>query len=332
MLYIQKQIQFWETDSPLPDSYKVGTTEEEYNDGAYLLLDSEQEQFHADHPEASPLECWNKQLDQANVLQQAKNTKMNEVYSVDYRHYFIDEKDVYLYDRLMLKDRCSRKDSIEIDDVTYPSALLVEALNEMDDYDEQCNQVTNALITAIDAAETAEAVEAIEVTGYPEVVHTTAETLQAKADDRTRRSPEVQAVTFIRAMVNSVSLPANKALDMQVLFPVWGEEGAEFGKQVEVGFRLQYKPEGKTDYTLYEVIQPHALQADWKPSELMALYKVVTVEHAGTLDDPIPYMQGMAFEKGKYYEQYGVIYLCILTTLTGYPNDLAELNTIVQPI
>ena len=46
MLYIQKEIQFWETDAPLPDSYKVGTMEEEYNDGAYLLLDAEQEQFH----------------------------------------------------------------------------------------------------------------------------------------------------------------------------------------------------------------------------------------------------------------------------------------------
>ena len=31
----------------------------------------------------------------------------------------------------------------------------------------------------------------------------------------------------------------------------------------------------------------------------------------GTLD--YPYVQGMAFEKDKYYKQYGVIYLCILT-------------------
>ena len=28
MLYIQKEIQFWETDAPLPDSYKVGTMED----------------------------------------------------------------------------------------------------------------------------------------------------------------------------------------------------------------------------------------------------------------------------------------------------------------
>ena len=338
MLYIQKQIKFWEVSTPLPVSYKIGTTEEEYNDGAYLLLDAEQEQFHTDHPEASPLECWNKALTPEpeptpeELLWQARDKKRQEVYDMDIYHYYIDEQDAYVGDTLRMKDKCNRQSEVEVNGNTYPAKLLSVALDEMTDYSEQCAKVTNTLLTAIDTAETAEAVEVIEVTGYPEVVHTTSEMLQAKADEAARKSPEAQAVTFARAMVNSVSLSANKALEMQVLFPVWGEEGAEFGKQVEVGFRLQYKPEGETDYTLYEVIQSHALQANWKPSELMALYKVVTVEHAGTLDDPIPYMQGMAFEKGKYYEQYGIVYLCILTTHTGYPNDLKDLNTIVQPI
>ena len=78
---------------------------------------------------------------------------------------------------------------------------------------------------------------------------------------------------------------------------------------------------------MFEVIQKHKLQADWKPGiETASLYKIVEAEHAGTLDDPIPYVQGMAFEKDKYYEQYGVIYLCILTTVTGYPNDLKDLT------
>ena len=40
----------------------------------------------------------------------------------------------------------------------------------------------------------------------------------------------------------------------------------------------------------------------------------------------------MAFEKGKYYSQYEVVYLCILTTVNGYPNDLKDLPTIVQPV
>lgn len=113
--------------------------------------------------------------------------------------------------------------------------------------------------------------------------------------------------------------------------PIWGEKDAEFGKEVKIGFRLRVV-EGESD-TLFEVIQKHKLQADWKPGiETASLYKIVEAEHAGTLDDPIPYVQGMAFEKDKYYEQYGVIYLCILTTVTGYPNDLKDLPTIVQEV
>lgn len=102
MLYIQKEIQFWETDAPLPDSYKVGTMEEEYNDGAYLLLDAEQEQFHTDHPEASPLECWymaltpEPQPTPEELLWRAHDAKRQEIYDKDIHHYYIDEQDVYV--------------------------------------------------------------------------------------------------------------------------------------------------------------------------------------------------------------------------------------------
>ena len=139
------------------------------------------------------------------------------------------------------------------------------------------------------------------------MIHTTTAALQTKADKAIAKSPEAQAVTFARAMMNSVSLTASQALEMQVLFPIWGEKDAEFGKEVEIGFRLRVV-EGESD-TLFEVIQKHC-RVDWKPGiETASPYKIVEAEHAGTLDDPIPYVQGMEFEKDKYYEQYGVIYL-----------------------
>jgi hypothetical protein len=201
----------------------------------------------------------------------------------------------------------------------------------MADYNDICIGLSEKFLSDIEAAETVEDVEVIEVTGYPDVIHRTTAALQTKADKAIAKSPEAQAVTFARAMMNSVSLTASQALEMQVLFPIWGEKNAEFGKEVEIGFRLRVV-EGESD-TLFEVIQKHKLQADWKPGiETASLYKIVEDEHAGTLDDPIPYVQGMAFEKDKYYEQYGVIYLCILTTVTGYPNDLKDLPTIVQKI
>ena len=51
MLYIQKNIQFLELEQELPDSYLVGDNIENYEDGAYLLLSEEQEQYHNDYPD-----------------------------------------------------------------------------------------------------------------------------------------------------------------------------------------------------------------------------------------------------------------------------------------
>ena len=62
MTYIQKQIRFWNAEAALPNSYKTGTTIEDYDNGAFLLLSSEQVAFHEAHPEASPIECWNMEI------------------------------------------------------------------------------------------------------------------------------------------------------------------------------------------------------------------------------------------------------------------------------
>lgn len=318
-------------------NYDIGTTWEDYVAGKYVLLTEEQIAFKEANEGASVEEVFNMQLTPIpeptpeEKLQTAKDLKRQEVYNTDYRHYYMENNDVYTYDRLSLKDQCARKDTVEVNGKSYKSSLLLEALNEMADYNDICIGLSEKLLSDIEAAETVEDVEVIEVTGYPEVIRTTTAALQTKVDKAIAKSPEAQAVTFARAMMNSVSLTASQALEMQVLFPIWGEKDAEFGKEVEIGFRLRVV-EGESD-TLFEVIQKHKLQADWKPGiETASLYKIVEAEHAGTLDDPIPYVQGMTFKKDKYYEQYGVIYLCILTTVTGYPNDLKDLPTIVQKI
>ena len=184
----------------------------------------------------------------------------------------------------------------------------------------------------VEAAESEAEVSNINIeNGLPDIIHTTINNIREEIEANKKSSPEIQAITFAKSQINEVALPANKALEMQVLFPIWGEKNAEFGKEVKPGFRLRVV-EGESD-TLFEVIQKHKLQAEWKPGASTAsLYKIVDAEHAGTLDDPIPYVQMMAFEKDKYYEQYGVVYLCILTTVTGYPNDLKDLPTIVQEV
>ena len=124
----------------------------------------------------------------------------------------------------------------------------------------------------------------------------------------------------IPARINERPLPAADALKHLSYYPEWGDEKAPMGKEVDAGFRLRHGG------TLYEVIQPHALQADWIPGTgTESLYKVVQEEHAGTADDPIPYAGNMELEEGKYYTQDGAVYLC--TRSTGQPvyHTLAEL-------
>lgn len=53
----------------------------------------------------------------------------------------------------------------------------------------------------------------------------------------------------------------------------------------------------------------HTTQADWTPDITPALWTVIDVTHAGTIDDPIPAVAGMEYTKGLYYIEDGVIYL-----------------------
>lgn len=62
MIYIQKQLDFYFSEVLLGDSYNVGTTLEDYDNGAFLLLSDEQIAFHEANPNASPLQVWNMEI------------------------------------------------------------------------------------------------------------------------------------------------------------------------------------------------------------------------------------------------------------------------------
>lgn len=82
------------------------------------------------------------------------------------------------------------------------------------------------------------------------------------------------------------------------------------GEQVNPGDRRYYAPTER----LYKVRdgQGHTTQADWTPDKTPALWAVVDVDHAGTIEDPIPAARGMDYIYGKYYRdpEDGKIYLC----------------------
>ena len=102
-----------------------------------------------------------------------------------------------------------------------------------------------------------------------------------------------------------ISLPDEQAAETPSLSQPW-----TVGEEVEPGDRRYYAP---TDL-LYKVRdgQGHTTQENWTPDKTPAMWAVVDVTHAGTVEDPIPAAKGMDYIYGKYYRdpEDGKIYLC----------------------
>lgn len=108
-----------------------------------------------------------------------------------------------------------------------------------------------------------------------------------------------------------------EALELQILYKTWEQQ---IGKQLNVGEYVQH--EGK----LYRVLQAHTAQSTWAPGNgTESLFVVIDKEHAGTLEDPIPYEGNMELFNGKYYIQNEVVYLCTRDSGTPLYHDLSSL-------
>lgn len=135
---------------------------------------------------------------------------------------------------------------------------------------------------------------------------------------------KVRDLFFIKHIdknINTFNLTVKEALSVKQYFPVW-----KINLQVNQGERYLCED------ILYECIQSHTTQDNWKPGiETSSLWKIVEVEHEGTLSDPIPYNGNMELIKDKYYIQNNVIYLCTRNTDIPVYNNLDELiNIYVQ--
>lgn len=144
---------------------------------------------------------------------------------------------------------------------------------------------------------------------------------------RISSDPNAQLMEAMREQMSGrTDMEDGKALMLANMFFTFSEL-CKREKEIKAGTIFRYGNK------LWRVVQTHTPQSVYPPSiDTASLYMRIDKSHAGTLDDPIPYEQNMAFEKGKYYSQYGVTYLCILTTVTGYPYDLKDLSTIVQAV
>lgn len=133
-----------------------------------------------------------------------------------------------------------------------------------------------------------------------------------------------KAKEAIKYSINSLDLSNNDTIKFKDYLPDWNDY---IGKSLPKDFKFRYNNQA------YKTLQYiNVVLENQTPNIVYALYAIINEEHEGTLEDPIPYQQQMTIEKGKYYSQYGVVYLAVQNMPTGMPYDLSQIPAIVQPV
>lgn len=112
---------------------------------------------------------------------------------------------------------------------------------------------------------------------------------------------EVAAKVFVQNQASSIS--DTTAMDMPDLFKTW-EEALADGKQLEKDAIINDSGQ------LYRVVQSVTPMEHQAPhmAGMLAIYRPIEPEHAGTQEDPIPWVYGMDCYAGTYYSYNGKIY------------------------
>lgn len=133
-----------------------------------------------------------------------------------------------------------------------------------------------------------------------------------------------EAKEAIKYSINALDLSNNDTIKYKDYLPDWNDY---INKSMPKDFKFQYNNQ---PYKTLQYI--NIVLSNQTPDIVYALYAIINEEHEGTLEDPIPYTQQMAIEKGKYYIQYDVVYLAVQNMPTGMPYDLSQIPSIVQPV
>lgn len=117
-----------------------------------------------------------------------------------------------------------------------------------------------------------------------------------------------ELVTAIKSMTAAADdQTAVKAMD---LYPMFSDLINTYQKK---GFRCRYEVNGQMNlYKLAcddQTAEGTLIVENWTPADAPSIWTAIDVEHAGTLDDPIPAAAGMEYVRGKYYIENGTIYL-----------------------
>ena len=114
----------------------------------------------------------------------------------------------------------------------------------------------------------------------------------------------VQMHNALKAFAGTATvLSDSQALQMPDLFPTWEEV-------LSAGVELAEKTYLTKDEQVYQVMQPVIPQAHQVPggAGMLAVYRPVDGSHAGTREDPIPWVYGMDCHSGVYFSYEGHVY------------------------
>ena len=132
--------------------------------------------------------------------------------------------------------------------------------------------------------------------------------LQQTSRQQVSMTAQSNAAAKLYVQATAASIPDTLALEMPDLFRTWAEV-------LDAGQQLQTDEVINTDGQLYRVVQP-VTPAEHQPPDgegMLAIYRPIEPDHAGTQEDPIPWRYGMDCTQGKYYSYGGKTYLCNLT-------------------
>lgn len=114
--------------------------------------------------------------------------------------------------------------------------------------------------------------------------------------------------TFIKAARDTA--PDQAAARAPEFYPAFEDVVGTYQKK---GARVRYDVNDKTflfKLTCEDQTENGTLILEsWNPVDASSIWTAIDVEHAGTIDDPIPAVAGMEYTKGKYYIEDGTIYL-----------------------
>lgn len=123
--------------------------------------------------------------------------------------------------------------------------------------------------------------------------------------EKNEQEATLQTMMFMSAKTSFlVELPDNEAVKIPLCYEPWE---SFVGKSLNKDTRIEYQG------YLWKVRQDVNVVLENQPPsiETASLYERIDVDHSGTLEDPIPYVQTMTVYKDKYYLENGKIYKCI---------------------